>query len=584
MDFYYSSNKNVQMLISILKANNIKKIVTSPGATHICFVASVQQDDFFEIYSAVDERGAAYMACGLATASGEPVVITCTGATASRNYLPAISEAHYRKLPIIAITGSQDISNAGNLSPQFIDRSEQPKDTYKLSVHLQKIKDESDEWDCNVKINRAILECVRNGGGPVHINLTNDDAEGLIVKSLPETRIIRRFTPKDTLPQISGYKKIAITVGAHKAWSDALTTTVEQFCKEHGAIVMVDHSSNYYGKYKILPTIVATQERYFGEMFDIDLLLHIGETSGDYYAYGRFMSAKEVWRISEDGEIRDTFKKLTNVFQMREEDFFKAYISNEDVERENIYYNECKKEIDDAYDNIPELEFSNIWIAKNSISKLPQNSVVQLGVSNTMRSWTFFQMPQGVKSIANIGCRGIDGTLSSVIGMSVANKDRLHYCILGDLTFFYNMNALGNRYVGNNLRIMLINNGTGTEFHMYSHPGKKQIDDAVTPFVSASGHFGAKSKELVKGYATALGFEYYSASTKEEFLEILPRFMDENIGDKSIVFEVFTEPEKENEALKAIRRLYKDPASGAKDAIKNILGESGTKFIRKIIK
>ncbi len=584
MDFYYSSNKNVQMLISILKANNIKKIVTSPGTAHICFIASVQQDDFFEIYSAVDERGAAYMACGLATASGEPVVITCTGATASRNYLPAISEAHYRKLPIIAITGSQDISNAGNLSPQFIDRSEQPKDTYKLSVHLQKIKDESDEWDCNVKINRAILECVRNGGGPVHINLTNDDAEGLIVKSLPETRIIRRFTPKDTLPQISGYKKIAITVGAHKAWSDALTTTVEQFCKEHGAIVMVDHSSNYYGKYKILPTIVATQERYLGEMFDIDLLLHIGETSGDYYAYGRFMSAKEVWRISEDGEIRDTFKKLTNVFQMREEDFFKAYISNEDVERENIYYNECKKEIDDAYDNIPELEFSNIWIAKNSISKLPQNSVVQLGVSNTMRSWTFFQMPQGVKSIANIGCRGIDGTLSSVIGMSVANKDRLHYCILGDLTFFYNMNALGNRYIGNNLRIMLINNGTGTEFHMYSHPGKKQIDDAVTPFVSASGHFGAKSKELVKGYATALGFEYYSASTKEEFLEILPRFMDENIGDKSIVFEVFTEPEKENEALKAIRRLYKDPASGAKDAIKNILGESGTKFIRKIIK
>ena len=105
--FYYTDERNVQIVISLLKANGIRKIVASPGTTNITFVGSVQQDPWFEIYSSVDERSAAYIACGLSAESGEPVVLTCTGATASRNYYSGLTEAYYRKLPIVALTSHQ---------------------------------------------------------------------------------------------------------------------------------------------------------------------------------------------------------------------------------------------------------------------------------------------------------------------------------------------------------------------------------------------------------------------------------------------------------------------------------------------
>ena len=93
MEQFYTDERNVQILIALLKKHGIKHIVASPGSTNVTFVGSVQQDSFFEIYSCVDERSAAYMACGLAAEIMQPVVLSCTGATASRNYFPALTEA-----------------------------------------------------------------------------------------------------------------------------------------------------------------------------------------------------------------------------------------------------------------------------------------------------------------------------------------------------------------------------------------------------------------------------------------------------------------------------------------------------------
>lgn len=583
MEFHYSSNRNVQMLISLLKANGIKKVIVSPGATHICFVASLQQDDYFELYSAVDERGAAYMACGLAMESGEPVVITCTGATASRNYISGLSEAYYRKLPILAVTGAQDAANTGHLIPQFVDRTQQLNDDVTLTVNLQEIKDENDEWDCNVKINKALLALRKNGGGPVHINLTCVDRAGLVVEKLPETRVVRRITSEDKFPEIDNNAKIAITVGAHKIWSDELTKQVDEFCEKYNCAVLCDHSSNYHGKYKILPTIASSQEKYSSPIFDLDLLIHIGEQSGDYYTFYELPRAKEVWRISEDGELRDTFRKLTKIFDMSETAFFKHF-NAEKQGCKTDYYEMCKKETAELYDKIPELPLSNIWLAQQISARLPENSVLQLGVSNTMRSWTFFELPNSVMSIANVGCRGIDGAISTTIGMSLANKSRIHFCVLGDLTFFYNMNALGNRHIGPNLRILLINNGRGAEFHLYQHTGRKQLGDDVDTFVAAGGHNGKKSPDLVRHYSQDYGFEYLTASSKDEALNNLDRFLTDEITDKPMLFEIFTDCKDESDALKLVRNMVSSNApSSAKDKLKHLLGEKGTNAIKKVI-
>ena len=91
MDMKYTDEKNIQIVLGLLKAHGIRKVIASPGTTNIGLVASMQHDSYFELYSAADERSAAYMACGLASETGEAVVLSCTGATASRNYIPALT-------------------------------------------------------------------------------------------------------------------------------------------------------------------------------------------------------------------------------------------------------------------------------------------------------------------------------------------------------------------------------------------------------------------------------------------------------------------------------------------------------------
>ena len=100
----YSDERNTRILIALLKAHGIRKVVANPGVRNISFTGSVQNDPWFEVYSGVDERHSAYLAVGMAAESGEPVVLSCTQATASRNYLPAMTEAFYRKVPVLAVT------------------------------------------------------------------------------------------------------------------------------------------------------------------------------------------------------------------------------------------------------------------------------------------------------------------------------------------------------------------------------------------------------------------------------------------------------------------------------------------------
>ena len=170
-DKYYTVEKHTQILIALLKAHNIRKIVISPGTTNVTFVGSVQSDPYFELYSSVDERSAAYIACGLARESGEPVVLSCTGATASRNYAPGLTEAYYSNIPVLAVTSTQYQGRVGHLCAQVIDRSSQMKDLVKKSIQLREIHTKEDEWHTETSVNDALLELRRHGCGPVHINL-----------------------------------------------------------------------------------------------------------------------------------------------------------------------------------------------------------------------------------------------------------------------------------------------------------------------------------------------------------------------------------------------------------------------------
>ncbi|WP_338667629.1 thiamine pyrophosphate-binding protein [Pseudodesulfovibrio methanolicus] len=585
METYYSDDKNVQILVALLKAHGIRKVVASPGTTNMALVGSCQHDPWFEMYSCVDERSAAYMACGLAGESGEPVVLTCTGATASRNYFSGLSEAFYRKLPILAVTFFVSYYGIGNLEPQVVDRSISPKDTVRYKIELPHIKDDADFRFAELKMNTAILELHRNGGGPVHINLATLRGD-FPVKELPAVRVINRITCNDEFPQLpKDAKRIAIYVCSHAPWTEAQTKAVDAFCARNDAIVFCDHSSGYKGKYRVLFALVAGQDQYASPLCFPDLLIHVGELSGDYYTYGRMMSLREAWRVSLDGEVRDTFRNLRYIFDMDEQAFFDHYAKNPVSESmaEDEYLNACLAEYARLYAKIPEMPLSNGWIAKNVAPRIPEHCVLHFGVSNTMRSWTFFDVPRSVVTSANVGCRGIDGALSTLIGASLVNPEVLHFGVMGDLTFFYDMNSLGNRHVGNNVRILLVNNGRGTEFRLYTHPGQRLMGEDADLYVAAAGHFGNKSPELVKGYASALGFEYLCASNKEEFVSVIERFLTPELTSRPMLLEVFTDSQDESDALKILKNLETTAEGQAKEIAKNLLGDSGVRFVKKLL-
>jgi 2-succinyl-5-enolpyruvyl-6-hydroxy-3-cyclohexene-1-carboxylate synthase len=554
MNRMYSREKNAQIVLSLLKAHGIRKVIASPGTTNMALVASMQNDEFFEIYSSVDERSACYMACGLADESGEAVVLTCTGATASRNYLSGLTEAFYRKLPVLAITSMQMTGKVGHLIPQIIDRSVKPVDTHRVSLELPIVKDSDDWWECESKVNRAILELSKDGGGPVHITLPTRYSRAYDVKELPKCRVVKRFLVGDDLPEIEG--KVAVFIGSHRRFTKSLEAALDEFCSANNAVVFCDHTSSYKGSFRVDFSLIASQDNLDLSSFAPDTTVHIGEVSGDYYTV-KLVGAK-VWRVSEDGELRDTFRKLTNIFQMSELDFFKLYTNeSKSSDPDHSYFNECRSFLDEARTNIPPLPLSNIWIASQSAHRLPPNCVMHFGILNSLRSWNYFEIARDVSTMANVGGFGIDGGMSSLVGASLFDTEKLYFLVIGDLAFFYDMNVLGNRHLQNNIRILLINNGKGTEFRQYKHVAGQWGSEADR-FIAAAGHFGNKSPDLVRNYVKALDIEYLSASTKEEFSESADMFFSSQERKSPMLLEVFVSSEDEDRALKLISGVAAD--------------------------
>ena len=575
---YYTNERSLQLLISLLKQHNIKKCVLSPGATNLTLVASLQQDPWFELYSSVDERSAAYIACGLAAESGEPVVLSCTGATASRNYLPGLTEAYYRKLPVLAVTSTQNINRIGHHIAQVIDRRVMQNDVALLSEYIPVTRSADDEWSNTVKINRALLELHHRGGGPVHLNVETTYSRDFSVRELPQARVICRVMPLDVFPEIPK-GRVAVFVGAHRKFTEAETQALDAFCAAHDAVVFVDHTSGYKGKYRVPISILCSQDKGYCSLADMDLLIHIGEVSGGYLG----LHPRVVWRVNPDGELRDTYRKLTQVFEMEEQAFFSHYADSSTPARHS-YLDACWAELKAIWEKVSAdaLPFSNVWIAHETASRIPEGSALFLGILNSLRAWNYFDIPDTVYGYANTGGFGIDGYVSSMIGASQAHADKLYFCVAGDLAFFYDMNVIGNRHVGNNIRILLVNNGKGTEFRLYGHPGAAFGEEA-DKYIAAAGHYGNKSHLLVRHYAECLGYEYLSANNKEEYLQELDRFLTPEVTERPMLFEVFTTNEDESEAIHVIRNLNVSAKGILKKKVKEAFGDKGIQMVKKMI-
>ncbi|MCD7878693.1 MAG: hypothetical protein LUG16_02025 [Candidatus Gastranaerophilales bacterium] len=542
----YYDYKTIHYLLAMLKAYGLKYAIGSPGTQNANFNYILQESGSIKFYSVVDERSAGYIANGIYNETNEPVIITCTGSSASRNYLPAMTEAFYRKVPIIAITFYDYDSTIFSVKPQFVDRSTTQNDVKYLSVELPRILDDNDKKRCLTYLNAALSTAFYKHL-PVHINCPSSfDFDIEKIKNLPEDIWKNDYFTEnfDSLKDIIATKKTAIYIGSHKKFTEDEQKIISNFAESNSIPIFCDHMAHYKGKNRIMSAQAIGMKNLKNRP---EIVIDIGEVSGEFYALN-LLSNTEIWRISQDGKFTYRFNfPVAKFFDCKEKYFFKLLTNNSGTN--SGYYNSVKSEIEKITE--PDLPLCNSFIVQNLAKYIPKGSSLHHSVSNTKRNMNFHEFDDSIDITCNIGVCGIDGSVSTMVGQSLAAKNKKVFGIVGDLAFFYDMNALGQRDITNNLRILLINNFRGEEFRL-NPILEDNIGEKSDILISAQGH----NKGGVKGWAESCGFHYLNANTKEMFVNNIKQFCLAEF-DKPVIFEVFTNDKDEKNGLKLMQTFNK---------------------------
>lgn len=591
----YSNIKSVQLLVAYLKENNVANIVISAGTSHDAIARSLEEDNFFTTFSVVDERSAAFFACGLAQELESPVAICCTAGTAAINYLSAMEEAYYRQLPIVILTADKNPYYLGQKEDQMVNQLSVYDSVTKFNCTLPMIYDDKDYWYCSRLLNEAFLEINHNGTGPVHINVPIEEGmfaigEDFTTEKLPAVSQIKRYDLMDeqiNWKQIFDSlteKKILFLCGQSYHRSKREIELLEIIFEKYNCVFAVDKLSNLHCKGSL--EITKAYRRLGKENWKVwpDIIITLGgNTTLDYrFILKNKSQTTEHWLISLNGKLQDPFRKLTKIFEGSEKQFLErmAYYGNSYSKE---YYGIWKGFADEWVD--PNYEFSNIYAIRELMRKIPGGSNLNIANSTPVRMAQYFDLDNTIKVFCNRGIHGIDGCVSTFIGQAAVSKDTLNYLIVGDLSFFYDMNGLWNRYQGINIRIMLSNNGGAALFH---------FNQGTDKYPTLNENVAAEHHTTAKGWAESQGYKYLSARTKKEFDAALADFITTE-SDAPIMFEVFTDKAEDariqhemfdlNRPVYNNEQVYEEPNSvKLKQLIRSVVGDSTVERIKGIIK
>lgn len=538
----YTELKSYQIIIALLKEYGIRHCVLSAGARNVPFVHSVEEDPYFKCYSVVDERSAGYFALGLAQQTGEPVVISCTSSTAACNYWPPVAEAFYQNVPLVVLTSDRDPALLGQREDQMIDQAGMYDRHVRKSVNLPIVKNADDFAFCQRLVNEALLELDHGAGGPVHINVPMKwYSTSFNVAELPAVTRIERFDQKasngqweEKIRRLLSSGRVLVACGQASAPSDGLKRQLGVFFERFNSVISVEHMSNVEVEGAI-NTFVCTEGKYITPRKLAELLPDIVISYGGNIMQGLKPMLRaadggfEHWCINEDGTVCDMFGRLTTVFECSPEHFFRHCneVAGINAKNDMVYYSEYKEYADSV--RYPEFPYSNVYAIKNVIERVPSGSILHLSINTAIRVANFFEVAPGVRVYANIGTYGIDGCLSSFVGQASAT-DALAFLAIGDLAFFYDMNALRIKHLGSNARILLLNNHGGEEFYY----------NGMWQNASSDLHTSARHNAEAKGWAESCGVRYLRAHDKASFDAALPEFMGDE-HEAPVLFEVFTE-------------------------------------------
>lgn len=582
----YTNLPSYQIIISLLKAFNIRHLVLSAGSRNVPFVHSVEEDSFFTCYSVVDERSAAYFALGLSQQLQQPVLISCTASTASSNYWPAVGEAFYQGVPLIVLTSDRNPSMLHQWEDQMIDQVGMFDRHVRCSVNLPIINDK-DDWNyCQRLVNKVLLELDHHGTGPVHINVPMKDyCMDFDTLELPQVQKITRISILDSLQwqkaahQLNKYKRILITCGQSSNYDTELNEALTDFFHKYNCAISVEHMSNIASEGTI-HTSLCMDVRYnhvsFQE-FKPDLVISFGYNvcQGIKEQLRWFKGQYEHWSIQPNGEVVDMYNSLTTIFESSALYFFHQMNHLATLQQSNDlqYYNKLKGYANSTY--FPDFSWSSTYAIQQLVKQIPSGSILHMAINNSIRIANFFQLQPNIRSYANIGTYGIDGCLSSFVGQSVAS-DALCFLLIGDLAFFYDMNALRIKHIKKNMRILLLNNDGGSEFY-YNGTWKNEVSDL---------HTTARHHTKAEGWVRENNFEYLSAHDSQSFQDALKRFMSVD-ATHSIFLEVFTEMKHDSDVIHDLYDINRPAPENRmkqkiKDMVRSVLPDDLVDSIKKI--
>ena len=545
----YSDKKNILQLVALLRAHEIRNVVLCPGSRNTPIIHTLANHPYFTCYSVTDERSAGFFALGLALSGGRPAAVCCTSGTALLNLHPAVAEAFYQQVPLVVISADRPASWIGQMDGQTLPQPNVFGPLVKSSVNLPEIHTSEEEWYCNRLVNEALLELNHHGKGPVHINVPiSEPLFQFTAEDLPDVRVITRYQGlnvydrqyDDLITRLNGYTKRMMVVGQ----MNLIYLFERKICKllyKHFAW-LTEHTGNQTVPgipVKNFDAIIYSLPEEEQAKLVPDLLITYGGhvVSKRLKQLLRKHPPKEHWHVAADGQVADTFCSLTTVIEMDPFEFLEkiAYL----LENKPCEYPKRWEQLSKQMAE-PDFAFSEMAAIGKVLKSLPTDAVLHLANSSTVRYAQLFQIPDSVEVCCNRGTSGIEGSLSTALGYAWAS-DKLNFVLIGDLSFFYDMNALWCNHLRGNLRIMLLNNGGGEIFQ--SLPGLK-MEARTHRFVTALHQTKAE------GWAQERGFDYTAVHTMEELDAALSDFMQADQQGNPKFMEVFTNKAEDVRLLK----------------------------------
>ena len=542
-----SAKLQAQLIVDGCKRIGVKKVVLSPGSRNAPLSIAFDEDDTFEVFVITDERSAAFVALGLAQVNKEPVVIACTSGSAPLNYYPAIAEAFYQEVPLIVLSADRPIEWMDQGDGQTIRQENVFNKMVLKSISLLEPLTEEQRWYAERMLSETLQSAIGKQKGPIHINVPFSEP---LYQTTTEIQRINQWIlqaethstlSKSAIEDLKNYwnqsKKRLIIVGQLHP-DNQLLSIIENLALDGSVAILVEHTSN-----AVSPYFISTIDRTLScipaeevQQYMPDLIVSIGGAivSKRIKTFLRKSNA-DVIRFGESFPFMDTFQNLRFTAEINPsnglkiiEDFIHA---NPKVSNFGFLWNKANYKAMEIHNaQLPTIGWSDLYAMASIFDIIPENAHLHLANSSAVRYALLFDPIRSLKYWCNRGTSGIDGSSSTALGASLATLNELHVLVTGDLSFFYDSNALWNKYMHSNFRIIVINNGGGDIFNYIPGPSTTKQWKKV---------FVAEQKMQVKHIANQFGLDYYYANNKETLYNELESFFV-NKSKKSKIIEINT--------------------------------------------